>query len=118
MSRNEITGDEIKTKVTSKEYEDGYDRIFKKKPQSLDAAYERRAMMQGLVTNPLFDENKELVEDEYSHLGTLIKEVEWFGVDLAIAEDMTNTPQWPESEERIDIIASNGNDGLHYEEKG
>jgi hypothetical protein len=119
MSRNEVTGDEIKTKVTTKEYEEGYDRIFKKKPQSLDAAYERRAMMQGLiisplfdenkeliedrtglVTNPLFDENKERVEDEYSHLGTLVKEVEW-----------------PESEERIDVIGQNGPDGLVYGHK-
>jgi hypothetical protein len=117
MSRNEVTGDEIKTKVTTKEYEEGYDRIFKKKPQSLDAAYERRAMMQGLivsplfdenkeliedrtglVTNPLFDENKELVEDEYSHLGTLVKEVEW-----------------PDSEERIDVIGQNGPTGEHYD---
>jgi hypothetical protein len=64
LSKNEITNDEIKTKVTTKEYEEGYDRIFKKKPQSLDAAYERRAMMQGLVTNPLFDENKELWSEE------------------------------------------------------
>lgn len=86
MSHNEITGDEIKSKVNSKEYEDNYDRIFKRKPQSLDAAYERRAMMQGLITNPLFEENKELVED------------------------------WPETEDRIDIIAQNGNNGEHYEE--
>lgn len=28
------------------------------KPQSLDAAYERRAMKQGLVTEPAFEENK------------------------------------------------------------
>ena len=28
------------------------------KPQSLDAAYERRAMKDGLVKNPVFEENK------------------------------------------------------------
>lgn len=84
MSRNEITGDEIKSKVNTKEYEDNYDRIFKRKPQSLDAAYERRAMMQGLVVNPLFPENKEMIED------------------------------WPDTEERIDIIAQNGPTGEHY----
>jgi hypothetical protein len=28
------------------------------KPQSLDAAYERRAMEEGLVKEPVFDENK------------------------------------------------------------
>lgn len=60
MSKNPITGDEIKSKPNTKSYEDNYDKIFKRKPQSLDAAYERRAMMQGLVVNPLFPENKEL----------------------------------------------------------
>lgn len=29
MSRNEITGDEIKSRVNTKAYEDNYDRIFK-----------------------------------------------------------------------------------------
>lgn len=92
MSRNPITGDEIKSKINSKEYEDNYDRIFKKKPQSLDAAYERRAMMQGLVVNPLFDENKELV-DRPSEL-------------------------WSEEEEkRMDLIGQNGPTGEHYEDK-
>jgi hypothetical protein len=98
LSRNEITNDEIKTKVTTKEYEEGYDRIFgsksqptaldseesynrafKKKPQSLDAAYERRAMMQGLIVSPLFDENKELWSEE--------------------------------DEKRMDVVGSNGNVG-------
>lgn len=64
MSKNDITGDEIKSKANNKAYEDNYDKIFKRKPQSLDAAYERRAMMQGLVTKPLFDENKEVWPDE------------------------------------------------------
>ena len=83
-TRNPITGDEIKSKINTKEYEDNYDRIFKRKPQSLDAAYERRAMMQGLVVNPLFEENKEL---------------------------------WTEADEkRMDVVGTNGNEGLHYEE--
>lgn len=30
MARNEITGDEIKSKTNTKEFEEGYDRIFKK----------------------------------------------------------------------------------------
>jgi hypothetical protein len=133
LSKNTITGDEIKSKVNNQEYEEGYDRIFRVKREeivdeamidvareslnfadkstkrvtyneydklfkyqagSLDAAYERRAMMQGLITKPLFDENKEMVGDEYSHLGTLVKEVEW-----------------PDSEERIDVIGQNGNVG-------
>jgi hypothetical protein len=31
MSRNDITGDEIKSKVSSKEFEDNYDKIFRNK---------------------------------------------------------------------------------------
>ena len=27
-----------------------------------------------------------------------------------------NIPEWPEDETRIDIVGSNGNDGLHYSE--
>jgi hypothetical protein len=74
MSKNDITGDDIKTKPSTKAYEEGWERIFasqrkmeeeynkkfKRPPQSLDAAYERKAMMEGLVVNPLFPENKEL----------------------------------------------------------
>lgn len=29
--------------------------------------------------------------------------------------DMTNKPKWKESEERMNIIGQNGNDGLHYD---
>ena len=62
---NDITGDPLISKTNTKAYEDNYDRIFggKKKPkapQSLDAAYERRAMEEGLVKNPVFPENKDL----------------------------------------------------------
>mgnify|MGYP007061990738 CR=1 FL=1 len=34
-SRNDITGDEIKSKASNKAYEDNYDRIFGKKKQTL-----------------------------------------------------------------------------------
>lgn len=30
MSKNDVTGDEIKSKVSSKAYEDNFDRIFRK----------------------------------------------------------------------------------------
>lgn len=152
MSRNEITGDEIKSKVNTKEYEDNYDRIFghpelkvvlpkhpilvewetfeeynktfKYPAETLDAAYERKAMMEGLVVNPLFPENKELVEQT-----TESKVEEWHsgkGNDKSLRECLGMTVEeyqkyvtglvWPESEERIDIIGTNGNNGEHYEE--
>lgn len=34
MSKNDITGDDIKTKVASKEYEDNFDRIFRNKSKA------------------------------------------------------------------------------------
>jgi hypothetical protein len=111
LSRNEITGDEIKTKVTSKEYEEGYDRIFKKKPQSLDAAYERRAMMQGLIVSPLFDENKELIDTKECKCSFRTKLV-GDGCSVCnpeLAKDLLE--DWPGSEERMDVIGQNGNVG-------
>lgn len=86
IASNEITGDFIKSRVNTKEFEANFDAIFRKtidqqepKCLSLDSAYERKTMAEGLVTNPIFDENKE----------------------------------W--DEKRIDIVGSNGNEGLHYE---
>ena len=61
-TKNDITGDLIKSKLNSKAFEDSFDRIFRQKPQSLDAAYERKAMKEGLVKNPVFPENQ---IDEY-----------------------------------------------------
>ena len=40
MSKNPITGDEIKSKYPTKEYEDGWDRIFN--PEQLDLFDEER----------------------------------------------------------------------------
>lgn len=57
-TKNDITGDFLISKVNTKEFEDNFDLIFRKKPQSLDAAYERRAMEEGLVKEPVFDENR------------------------------------------------------------
>lgn len=83
---NPITGDFIKSRANTKEYENNFDAIFRKpieqqepKCLSLDSAYERKAIAEGLVKTPVFTENKE----------------------------------W--NEKRVDIIGSNGNDGLHYE---
>ena len=34
VSRNEITGDALRSKATSKQYADNYDRIFRKKEKA------------------------------------------------------------------------------------
>jgi hypothetical protein len=34
MSKNDVTGDDIKSKVSTKEYEDNYERIFRNKPET------------------------------------------------------------------------------------
>ncbi len=34
MSKNDITGDNIKSKIASKEYEDNYDKIFRNKSEA------------------------------------------------------------------------------------
>ena len=56
-TNNEVTGDAILSRPNTKAFEDNFDRIFRKpidqqepKCQSLDAAYERKAMQEGLVT--------------------------------------------------------------------
>lgn len=35
MSKNDITGDRLVSKVNSKEYEDNYDRIFRQKEKKI-----------------------------------------------------------------------------------
>ena len=74
---NDITGDAIFSRANTKEFEDNFDAIFRKpveqdepKCQSLDAAYERRAMQEGLVTEPVFDENKEWNEKRMDIIGS------------------------------------------------
>jgi len=62
MNINPHTGARLHSKANTKEYEDNYDRIFGKKSEdncsSLDAAYERKAMKEGVVTKPIFSENQ------------------------------------------------------------
>lgn len=89
-AHNPITGDFIKSKVNTKAFEDNFDAIFRSKEKPVDqqepkctcvdSAYERKAIVDGLVSHPVFEEN-----------------IEW-------------------NEKRIDVIGSNGNDGLHYKE--
>ena len=74
---NDITGDAIFSRANTKAFEDNFDAIFRKpveqeepKCQSLDSAYERRAMQEGLVTKPVFDENKEWDEKRMDVIGS------------------------------------------------
>lgn len=74
---NEVTGDAILSRPNTKAFEDNFDKIFRKpidqqepKCQSLDAAYERKAMQEGLVTEPVFDENKEWNEKRMDIIGS------------------------------------------------
>lgn len=73
-SYNDITGDKIQSKLSNKQFEDNFERIFGKKDKAT-------------VGYPPLTPNKP--------------------VDPA--------KDW--DEERVDIIGSNGNDGLHYEGK-
>jgi hypothetical protein len=71
MSRNDITGDEIKSKILSKQGEENWDRIFGKKekepssPQSLEAAYQRIEIDDGYTFSEegLFEENKQYYKE-------------------------------------------------------
>lgn len=83
VTSNDITGDFIKSKPNTKAFDDNFDRIFRNKNlnqslqadqqepkcKSLDAAYERKAMQEGLVTDPVFDENKEWNEKRMDIVG-------------------------------------------------
>lgn len=73
-SYNDITGDKIQSKLSNKQFEDIFDRIFGKKDKAT-------------VGYPPLTPDKPVEPAE-----------EW-------------------NEERVDIIGSNGNDGLHYEGK-
>jgi hypothetical protein len=57
MDKNNITGDRLVSKPSST-YADNWDKIFKKKPSCLDSAYERKAMEEGMCSEPVFKENK------------------------------------------------------------
>ena len=68
-AHNPITGDFIKSKVNTKAFEDNFDAIFRNKEKPVDqqepkctcvdSAYERKAIAEGLVNHPVFDENIE-----------------------------------------------------------
>lgn len=83
MSKNDITGDEIKSKVSST-YADNYDKIFRKDTvASVDTSANKLAQCPN-YPEPCFCTG-------------------------------ACQPSW--DEKRIDIIGSNGNEGIHYESK-
>jgi hypothetical protein len=83
MSKNDITGDEIKSKVSST-YADNYDKIFRKDTvESVDTSANKLAQC------PHYP-------------------------DLCFCTGACKNG-W--DEKRIDIIGSNGNEGIHYESK-
>ena len=38
VAKNDITGDNIQSKVSTKQYQDNYDKIFRKTPKEIDDA--------------------------------------------------------------------------------
>jgi hypothetical protein len=38
VAKNDITGDNIQSRTSTKQYQDNYDRIFRKTPQEIDDA--------------------------------------------------------------------------------
>lgn len=89
-AHNPITGDFIKSKVNTKAFEDNFDLIFGKKEKPIDQQEPKCTC----------------VDSAYER--------------KAIAEGLNNNPAFPENiewnEKRMDVIGSNGNDGLHYKE--
>ena len=95
MSRNNITGDKIQTKgILSKEGEENFDRIFRKKTED--------PIKKDFPHNILKDTNEpiKLTQEEWAGLETI----------EALIEIHKEKQQ-----SRIDTVGQNGNDGLHYE---
>lgn len=55
-TRNDITGDEIKSKKSNKAYEDGWDRIFGKKEKTSEEQLDNHT--DGFPNNKQFDIDK------------------------------------------------------------
>ena len=56
MSKNDITGDEIKTKEVSDSYRDNFDKIFGK-PKGLDMSEEDRQILDKLLETTKITDN-------------------------------------------------------------
>lgn len=86
VAKNEITGDKLQSKLNNQQYEDNFDRIFGKKKDNV-------AQVNTTTNKPLERPNTE-------------SEPPWMGYEPGIDDC------W--DEKRVDVIGSNGNDGLHY----
>jgi len=53
-SKNDITGDSIQTKTSTKSYEDGWDRIFGKKEEELDVDQAMKNHVDGWPNDKIF----------------------------------------------------------------
>jgi len=53
-SKNDITGDSIQTKTSTKSYEDGWDRIFGKKEKELDVDQAMKNHVDGWPNDKIF----------------------------------------------------------------
>lgn len=56
-AKNDITGDEIKTKTTSDLYRENYDKIFRKREEQFDNALTKNEYYDILSTEDCFDVN-------------------------------------------------------------
>lgn len=97
-SRNDITGDLIKTKTTSDDkYAEGWDRIFGKK-RNTDTSSDSGHSADSQCNPPLVNPNCDICGKELNKVG----ECAWTSCPL----------NWDEA--RQDTIGQNGNDGEHY----
>lgn len=94
-TRNDITGDLIKTKANGDDdaYADGWERIFGKKNKVADA--------EATTDKPVESSLCDICGKELNKVG----ECAWTSCPL----------NW--NEDRQDIIGQNGNEGVHYEGK-
>jgi hypothetical protein len=97
MSRNDITGDSIRSKPLSKEAEDNWDRIFGKKDKTQDP-----------ITKP-FPHNI-LKQSRIDTIGSNGNE------GLHYEYELDKSTGEVKKVSRIDIIGQNGPTGEHYDE--
>jgi len=65
----------------------------------------------------------ESLEQKKAYAEEIAKRLNYYNLEIveslalnALRSDLTFTVKWPETEDRIDIIGSNGGTGLHYGE--
>ena len=69
-SKNDITGDEIKSKASTKAYEDNYDRIFgNKEPDVKDKIKDRIDHLEKCLTGQAHIDRPEYVQDVIDSIG-------------------------------------------------